>query len=51
MKDKKNIHHVLNIKEINKEAFLKFKKVRELENSLYGKYVLFCKDSQKYIAK
>ncbi len=48
---RKNLKIVLNVREISKDSFYKFKKVRELSNSLYGKYYLYSKDSCKYIGK
>lgn len=39
------------IKQINKESFSSFKKVREMSNSLFGSYQLYSKNGFKYIGK
>jgi len=40
-----------NTKEINKDTFLTFKKVRDLQNPLYGQYHFYAKHGHKYMAK
>jgi hypothetical protein len=39
------------IRDISREVLSKFKKVRQLESSLYGPYALYSKAGAKYIAK
>lgn len=38
-------------KDVSKDTFGKFKKVRKLENHLMGEHYLYCKDGVKYILK
>ena len=38
-------------KEISKDTFIKYKKVRKMDSALMGEYFLYNKDNVKYIVK
>jgi hypothetical protein len=40
-----------NIKDISKDVFLSFKKIREMSSPLYGQYNFYAKHGHKYMAK
>lgn len=44
-------HTQAHVKDISKDVFAKFKKVRELHSDLYGHYQLFSKNGLKYVGK